>query len=195
MTDPRMISGLEMLSSDEPSSEHSRVTGGSSVVTVLTDVTPEPGHSSLSSLHVRHSVSAAELQTSGLGQVPLVSGCLLSSQSLTHSSQLSQLSLTKTRGSWCLVSVHSCSRQSPASSPCPALPRPAATAKGSVRPNWVWPPELSPAPCGRILKFSTHGNDSSHTRDTVIRWGPAEDRRHKVTDLAAAAAGVWQVYD
>ena len=53
MTDPRMISGLEMLSSDEPSSEHSRVTGGSSVVTILTDVTPEPGHSSLSSSHVR----------------------------------------------------------------------------------------------------------------------------------------------
>ena len=106
MTDPRMISGLKMLSSDEPSSEHSRVTGGSSVVTVITDVTPEPGHSSLSSSHVRLSVSAAELHTgSGLGQVPVVSGCLLSSQSLTHSSQLSQLSLTKTRGSWCLVSL------------------------------------------------------------------------------------------
>ena len=130
----------------------------------------------------------------------LLSPCVSSVLSLSltaHSSHSSAWPRLEAPGAWSR-SVHSCSRQSPASSPCPALPRPAATAKGSVRPNWVWSVTTragEPAPCQRILKFSTHGNDSSHTRDSVIRWGPVEDRRHKVTDQAAAPPGVWQVYD
>lgn len=134
MTDPRMTTGLEMLSSDQPSSEQSAESRAA----------PQWSLRSLMSLRSVISPHSHALTLSGwathhwTGSCPSCLRLSLLSPSLTHSSQLSLLSLTKTRGSWCLVSLRTqLQPPEPSLQPLPS-PGPAAcghSAKGSVRPT------------------------------------------------------------
>ena len=143
------------------------------------------------------SPSQAGLHTTRLGHVPLVSGCpsCLRLSLTAHSSHCSAWPRLEAPGAWSR-SVHSCSRQSPASSPCPALARRPADTQPKVRSVPLSSaPEHTTRTLWPDLKFSTHGNDSSHTPETPwpgAAWGQGTRGRGQPGGLQC---GVWRVYD
>lgn len=88
MTDPRMTTGLEMLSSDQPSSEQSAESRAAPQWS-LSGHWCHSGARSLLTLMLSLSGHQAGLHTTGLGHVPLVSGSCLSLSLTAHSSHSS----------------------------------------------------------------------------------------------------------